>query len=761
MAIAEGDVVFYASVVMTDDPEGGGGPSNTEIPSGINNAIFPDVTEVARAGGRINIRQLIAGVKTDDVEVFMDANMIVSRPPSDPNVSITLAECNLFDRRTDIANSIENYLIQSSEWNGYLLEDHVIGQRGLQLFQRPGTIAPPINRTLLLIKDEGEVSEARQYVRVTRTETEQRLYTYSDGSGFVEYTAQVVTCDISDALRLNFPGSPPNRSFTRDDVKTIIRDTTVADAATYYGAVKLTEEAGVTDVVVKAESIYTQLIPSSRTERVSIDQRPAGLTSLLLATAPRRIEVSAVPHSIRDRVTQENRSFSWVQILAPNPAPGSVSASYMALGVWYSVIDDGAGAFTGSGTGTINYDNGSVSLTLPSMPDANTSIIWQWGENTAYTDRAGTAGYRPPEFAWELPQSPVKPGSVTITWESGGVTKTVTDNGSGLLTGDGTGRVIYATGKVILKPTDMIDAGGEFSSDYVYAPRATISLPSVTVDSGGFALIVLDEEPVPNTVSVEWMTTRMVSDSSGVTDLTSSEGVTVESQYESREVWVNPPSPGGGGGGGGGVTPNPATGRRLEPAGFQVNAGSSMNYTLYMGVSDTSLDGTYNWSLFIDVLGLASPGATFTVTNGIGTFSVPTDAGHATRTSFVIMTDGGFGLLQAVASAVWIIPAGQPSMVAPTIPYLPPVPDYTRDPVVAGTSTNTSVSTAVVGMFVGGVRGDGSVVYVRALPTTSEAFGTTYDPPRYGDALWSAGDLTAQQKSLLSRDGAMKVYYIW
>ena len=41
---------------------------------------------------------------------------------------------------------------------------------------------------------------------------------------------------------------------------------------------------------------------------------------LTLASTPRLIEVPIVPHSLRIRVEQENRGFSWVQMLKPLPA---------------------------------------------------------------------------------------------------------------------------------------------------------------------------------------------------------------------------------------------------------------------------------------------------------------------------------------------------------------------------------------------------------------------------------------------------------
>ena len=112
MTILEGDIKLLASRVMDDVPEGGGGPTGTVIPYGGSNAVFGDVTETARAGGNVSIRQVHMGVLTPTTDALMGANVILSRLPTDPNVSVSLAKCNLFARRSEIAQAVANYLIK-------------------------------------------------------------------------------------------------------------------------------------------------------------------------------------------------------------------------------------------------------------------------------------------------------------------------------------------------------------------------------------------------------------------------------------------------------------------------------------------------------------------------------------------------------------------------------------------------------------------------------------------------------------------------
>ncbi|MCS4509133.1 hypothetical protein [Xylophilus ampelinus] len=516
MPIRSGDIKLLASQVMDDVPEGGGAPTANVIPDGVSNALFPDISESARAGGRLYIRQVSAAVQTNDRDVYMDANLIVAEPPNDPNISITLMKApGVFARRTEVANAIESYLVQGSVWGGYLLENHVAGQRTIQLLQRPGSPQPPIGRTLALVQSEGLPGEQIQFVRSTRVESERRTFTEIVQGIPTDFAADVVTVQISDKLRTAFAGSPPSRLFASAANKTIVRDTTVADAGNYYGVVPLQIAADIGDAQLKATSVYTQLVPNARTEAIALDQRPAAVRELLLATAPRRVSVASSPHTMRIKIGQENRGFGVVQILKPLPAPGTVAVSYRALGSWYSVVDDGQGGLTGSGVGTVNYATGSIACTFPVLPDVGSSVIFGWGESSAFVSRSGQAGFRAPEFGIKLEHDGVQPGTLVLQYTSAGVLKTVTDT-AGALAGNGTGEINYAAGMLLLRPSAMPDPGTEFSISYKYGTLVTKPV-TVVPDAGGFATIALDDVPAAGSVAVRWTTVRNVSNSSGAT----------------------------------------------------------------------------------------------------------------------------------------------------------------------------------------------------------------------------------------------------
>lgn len=528
MTIHEGDIKLLASRVMDDVPEGGGGPTGTVIPYGTSNAMFRDITEADRAGGNVSIVQAHVGVMTPNVEPYMGANVILSALPNDPNVSITLAKCDLFARRTDIARAIANYLIEGPTWSGALLEDHVLGMRSIQIFHRPGTPAPDIGRTLVLAYQAGTVNERVQFVRVTRTETEVRTFTYQQGGSYVDFPGAVTKVDLSDPLRFAFPGSPPSREYGMAAGKTVLRDTTVADAATYYGASPVVSPVVLGDSTLRVSSIYTQLVPSSRTETTALDQRPASERTLVLATAPRRVEVGVAAHTRRIKIGQSNRGFSFVALLKPLPEPGSVVISYRALGNWYTLADDGAGNLAGAGSGRVIYNTGSLDMTLQSMPDDASSVLIQWGERVAYTDRSAQgAQLRPPEYQWTLTRLGAERGSVSIQWPSGGVLRTAVDNGSGKITGDAAGEIDYPTSSIALRPAHMIDAGGEFVVTYDASQIEEELIAAPTLDAAGLATLVLAKTPLAGSIEVAWMTAQEVSSTSGATLTAAEAGKTV------------------------------------------------------------------------------------------------------------------------------------------------------------------------------------------------------------------------------------------
>lgn len=511
-------VKLRASRVMADVPEGGGGPSATVIGYGESGSVFDDVSTIARTVGEVSIRQLIMHVDTPTTDRLLGAYAIVAKPPIDPNVEITLATCAPFARRSEIATAIADYLIRSTQWAGFLLENHVQGQNNIQIFQRVGQPVPTIGRTLALVVNEGTGTEALQYVRVIDVEFETR--TFTDASG--DYQAQVVKCDLQSGLTQAFPGTAPNRTFTAGAGKTLLRDTSEADAANYYGASRTLAAHTIGQTQIKVDSIYSQLVPSSSTPVTTLDQRPAAVRSITLATAPRQVDVSAAPHARRIKISQENRISSYQGMMTPAPEPNTCVWTWVQLSNRYTAMDNGDGTISGNGAaGTINYVTGSWALSLPGLPDIGSAVVSQWGARISYTNRATQgAAVRAPEYSWVLDGDDidmVEPATLAIGYTSGGIVRTCTAAADGTIGGDGTGHIDHPSRTVTLTPAYMIDPGGEFSCEYETTTLQREILTPGAPDVAGFVPLNFAQQPVAGSLSLEWATTQEVSKTSGGT----------------------------------------------------------------------------------------------------------------------------------------------------------------------------------------------------------------------------------------------------
>jgi len=170
-------------------------------------------------------------------------------------------------------------------------------------------------------------------------------------------------------------------------------------------------------------------------------------------------------------VTQQNQSANWTGVLVPPPAPGSLSVSYMSQGKFYELKDDGSGRLSGSsasfGSGNINYETGSWSITTGALPDVNTPILLLWGTPLATFIRSGLA-VELAAFEFDLQQAGIASGSVTVKWLLEGEQKTATTNTLGQFSGDATGTFNYATGQGRLVPNKLPQKNTVFTINYSY-----------------------------------------------------------------------------------------------------------------------------------------------------------------------------------------------------------------------------------------------------------------------------------------------------
>lgn len=473
MPIQTGDVKLLKSAVMADVPEGGGAPTGTVIADGVSNAIFPDISELDRAGGRVSMRKTFVGVQTDDTATYFGANVIVADPPEDPRVSVTLFSTeSTFDTRTQAASRVESYLNRGAEWGGFLYENHIAGQRVIQLFQRPTAELPVVGQTLVLVQNEGASNEVIQYIRATDvTSTTRKFY---DAVSQQDYDANVVTIELSDALRTDFTGSPAARTFARTGASAKVRDTTVADAGTYVGVVPLAEAAGISDFTVRAESVFSQLVPSAQIETPISDVRSNGISTALVPTGG--------PVTVSMTLT-----FATTQnLFVGGPIyPGSLSVARNGI-----TLTDQGGRLMNSGVevGTVDYDNGILTLAsnvFGTGGGTHTVTFTPASVPELISDQRAilvTAENRSLSHAFTLDDLPLR-RSLSISYLAQGRWYVLRDDGSGVLKGNesayGVGTINYTTGSVVVTLGALPDVGSaiviqSFSDATTVAPNNTI-----------------------------------------------------------------------------------------------------------------------------------------------------------------------------------------------------------------------------------------------------------------------------------------------
>lgn len=585
MAIVEGDIKLLKSQVLDDVPEGGGWATAQAVVDGQSNNLFPDTSELDRTYGRISLRKTFPAVDTPNVDTYYGAHAIIARPPDDPRVSACLFTTGSWsDTRLAAAAKLESYLAMGTESRYVLFGNHLAGQRSVQVHCAKSVASPGIGDVLALAQRDN--ASAYQYVRVTRIISRTVDQVFTDQAG--DYLRDVLVLEISDPLRLGFPGATAQR-YTADwyAPQTRVHLTYPADATSYYGVSPLETAADLGDLVIRVESIYQQLVPSALSEAPIVDARllstrdmivpisgaPAlsfgstltanpgavvvryfgsaiargslsiavagialvddangalvpsggfsgsvdyaagsvaisrstGMSSLAATyAASHAAVVASAGHSESTPISVGNRGYTYVKLLSPAPAPGSVAIEYMALGKWYRLDDDGAGALSGDdgvGTGTVNYASGSMVVTLAALPDVNTALLFTWGTPAHYTPRVGTSVFQAPSIRTTVPGGGLQPGSVVVRYLAGGVTKTVSDNAAGSLSGHGTGWVDYAAGTVALRPSVLPDADSAVEVDYRQGLLETATFPA----GGASTNFSVPHAILPKSLSIEFV----------------------------------------------------------------------------------------------------------------------------------------------------------------------------------------------------------------------------------------------------------------
>lgn len=502
MAILPSDIRLLESERMTDTPDGGGRRTSRVVPDGVAGNVFPKVSRLDAVYGRINLRKVYGHVNTANVDLYAGAHVILTDAPDNPRIGMLLfASGSDYDTRTDARNFVENYVVAGPESRMFLYGRQLKNSSAVLAYQRPEEPLPDVGDVYCLSEEVADLVIAQQFVCIAKIAHE--LRTFVDSSG--EFTYRVLTLTITAPLRREFRGLDSPSRISSDRGPSLMRATTVADAARYFGIKPLSAAADLGALTLTVPSVYAPIVPSTQRE-VPISLASIGGAAALLpastATVTESVDVyAAAGVAVTLRTAQAIMPGS-LRIATP-PGYGMTDST-----------DDGAGTvIAGTGVlgngfaGTVDYAartitaapgvdfGGTITLDITYTPAAEVS-------QAAHTDSTPiTLATRGTVYTGVMMPLPA-PGSAGISFRALGRWYTLRDQGDGTLAGtdasQGTGTVDYATGAYTVTLGALPDVGSSLVRSWGSPAHYEIR----TADAlGPFQDFVLEHLPVkPGTV---------------------------------------------------------------------------------------------------------------------------------------------------------------------------------------------------------------------------------------------------------------------
>lgn len=497
MPIETNNLVLYKSERLTDTSDGGGKYSGQVVIDGESNNLFPDVSELDRTMGRVSLRKIFAGVTSDDTDALMGSTVFISKNPDDPNVSALLFSTESHvDTRDSAQNRVENYLAKGGQIAGTPLDTLWQGMKVIQVAMFKTDTESSVGDTIVLVSNEGLSTEFEQYVRLTKVET--RLATMMVDGNQVEY--KLGTYSINDPLERDFIGLSASQWYKGSKSPTIIRDTIVADTGKYYASVGLTDDVAVGGFTVQAESIFSQLIPSSQTETPLLDLNAVSENTTFVAGNSGTITTQFTTN------VNNNQSL----YLGSSVLPASVSFTLFGQ----AITDNGGTLRTATGTqvGTIDYQTGRIVWTN-AIGSGNATLNITFTPASApvqpFESYALPVTQNNQGTSWTGVLVPIPaPGALSVSFMAQGKFYVLKDNGTGRLVGAnesvGSGSINYQTGTWLLTTGALPDVGTpillQWGSPITTFARADLPvLPAaIEFDLGQVAIAA-------SSVSVTWL----------------------------------------------------------------------------------------------------------------------------------------------------------------------------------------------------------------------------------------------------------------
>jgi hypothetical protein len=513
MTISEADLKLLKSERLTDASNGGGQITGQAVVDGQVNNLFNDISQMDRTYGRVSLRKAYMSVQSANADPYLGAHIILTDAPDDQNVQVTLYSTESWtDERDAARDRIESYSIQGPESRWVLFGDHIVGQKMIRAFSlsNAASMTAPasdpsleVGDVMMLKQEKAGYTAQYQFVRITKL-TSRETQKFTDGSG--DFYKDVLIVEIGNPLSAYYYGAVVTRLSTHGS-PTLIRETSVADAAQYFSVKKITQALTINDTVVNVGSPYTALVPSATAETPLVDvvagmtkahYKQAGLAGALTATAS--LAGSVAPDYADDLFLGRG--------VLPNTMALSIAGTAYKDDAHGGLILASGGS--GSYAGTVDYASGHIRITKASAWSVSVSAAATAA--VAVYDNASTVSIpisinnRAFNYVQTL-QPPPGPVSLSVDYKALNKWYRLSDDGSGHLTGaagTGTGTIDYATGSAMVTLGAMPDVDSALIFSWATPAKYTLQTAVLTPRPPQVRTTLTDVPVVPATLTISW-----------------------------------------------------------------------------------------------------------------------------------------------------------------------------------------------------------------------------------------------------------------
>lgn len=498
MTILTQDIKLLKSAVMADTSDGGGAMTGTQVVDGQSNNLFNDTSATDRALGRVNLRKVFGVAHSLDTDTLLGAHAIITDAPNDPLVHCSLISTTGWSDQRDLAKeAIEKYLVKGPKASVRLYDAHYAGSLQIRLISFVNAPFPAAGDALVLRTTAG----AEQYVRLLSVKVAKQTVAVLEGGNVLVLEAQVATCELGQALALDFFG-PPAARVVNDSLYAQIFTTVDSGGAKFYGIKPLGIAGAPGDLkVTTAGGIYTPVVPAATIETALIDQYPMEPISQLTFTSTTSITLDNAQVTIAP-----NRTLTFPTAIRP----GTVQV--VAGGLTFT--DDAQGNLMEGGriVGTVDYKAGTATAASGAPYDMTVTATASYtpaslvAASTNSQELQITSANQGLSFTNVFEPLP-SPGSFTLAYMAQGRWYELADNANGKLAGAdpsyGIGTINYTTGSMAVTLGAVPDVGSVLIATWG-SQAAAVTVAAADLPPKANVVIQMPNNTDVNGIALAW-----------------------------------------------------------------------------------------------------------------------------------------------------------------------------------------------------------------------------------------------------------------